>query len=339
MFCSCTLPETFLCGNCVGPHNTKWSGSPHTTYTLDQLAHYKGSGYSEWIQRRLEQFPKVRAQMLEQVSTVDRVIQEFGELMDRSIGELTNNRNKTVEKLQKMNVKLSRKVDIALAEVERTIVEDNPLLTSKYASMVRALTEKMYPFELFSYSLTPLPHIKPLRYQVHSPQIPNDIFTALFRDQLAIYDLKTQETTQRTLAVNLDSPGYIALDRETLMLVGFTVMTLDLHSFQLTSLPNLHTLRNRPGLAKVESAVYAFGGWNSSELIVCEKWSMQQWSKLGSMHYARSAFTPCFFQSLIYLAGTRATNHRAVESFSPYTEMFTVLPISLPSQLTLGCVF
>ena len=39
--------------------------------------------------------------------------------------------------------------------------------------------------------------------------------------------------------------------------------------------------------------------------------------------------------SLFYLAGTYAKDHRAVESFSPLTESFTVLPISLPAQLQL----
>ena len=84
------------------------------------------------------------------------------------------------------------------------------------------------------------------------------------------------------------------------------------------------------------NVVFAFGGYDGRALTVCEKWSMQLWSGLKDMHYARGNFTPCHFKSLIYLAAARATDHRAVESFSPHTEIFTVLPVSLPTQLRLG---
>ena len=53
------------------------------------------------------------------------------------------------------------------------------------------------------------------------------------------------------------------------------------------------------------------------------------------MHHARSDFTPCAFKALLYLASTN--KHRAVESFSPHSETFTVLPVSLPANLKLDC--
>ena len=55
------------------------------------------------------------------------------------------------------------------------------------------------------------------------------------------------------------------------------------------------------------------------------------------MHYPRSSFTPCVFKALLYLASTWAKDHRAVESFSPHTETFTILPVSLPAELQLDC--
>ena len=55
------------------------------------------------------------------------------------------------------------------------------------------------------------------------------------------------------------------------------------------------------------------------------------------MHYARAFFTPYAFKALLYLASTIAEDNRAVESFSPTTETFTVLPVSLPAKLKLDC--
>jgi len=91
----------------------------------------------------------------------------------------------------------------------------------------------------------------------------------------------------------------------------------------------------------MDSSVFAFGGSQIGYLpmTVCEKCSLPSthWTPLPPMYYPRMAFTPGVFKALLYLASTAAYDHRAVESFSPYTETFTVLPVSLPSDLALGC--
>ena len=86
----------------------------------------------------------------------------------------------------------------------------------------------------------------------------------------------------------------------------------------------------------MDKTVFAFGGVVRGPSTVCEKSSIPptRWTPLPPMHYARSFFTPCAFKALLYL--TSATNG-AVESFSPPTETFTVLPVSLPAQLQFRC--
>ena len=66
-------------------------------------------------------------------------------------------------------------------------------------------------------------------------------------------------------------------------------------------------------------------------MTVCEKSSVlpMHWTPLPPMHGGRCSFTPCAFKALLYLA---SSNNRAVESFSPNTETFTVLPVSLPQD-------
>ena len=122
------------------------------------------------------------------------------------------------------------------------------------------------------------------------------------------------------------------------MLIVGEVLTLDLLTFQTTPLSPFLTPRDYVGVAQVGKAVFAFGGrYDTNPKKICEKSSMPctHWSSLPPMHYARTLFTPCVFQALIYLASANR-DHEAVESFSPTTETFTVLPVSLTPDLVLG---
>lgn len=87
------------------------------------------------------------------------------------------------------------------------------------------------------------------------------------------------------------------------------------------------------------NAVFAFGGFDTDSMKVCEKCSvfLTSWAPLPPMHYARAGFTPCPFQGLLYLVSTDSS-HGAVESFSSHTETFTVLSVSLPEDLLLECL-
>lgn len=64
---------------------------------------------------------------------------------------------------------------------------------------------------------------------------------------------------------------------------------------------------------------------------------MDRWSRLGDMSYSRRLYS-VLLPRPHYLAATWAMYHEAVESFCPDTEVFTLLPISLPTQLELRCL-
>ena len=158
-------------------------------------------------------------------------------------------------------------------------------------------------------------------------------FAAIYKRHMRLYDFNTRKTAKRTLPVDVVS-GYIQVDRTTVLIVGKHVMTLDLLTFEITRLSPLLKPREFAGVAQMDNTVFAFGGSYPS-MTVCEKSSVPptHWTPLPPMHYARSWFTPCAFNALLYLAATYAEDHRAVESFSPHTETFTVLPVSLPQDL------
>ena len=160
----------------------------------------------------------------------------------------------------------------------------------------------------------------------------------LFSSLLFHNDFNTRKITKHHLPIEVYS-GYVQVDRTSVLIVGREVLILNLLTLHITPLSPLLTPRNGVGIAKVGDTVFAFAGYDDNNpMTVCEKSKVSptHWTQLPSMHHARCSFTPCAFKALLYLASTATTGHRAVEIFSPVTETFTVLPVSLPPDLKLG---
>lgn len=164
-------------------------------------------------------------------------------------------------------------------------------------------------------------------------------FAAVYFNKVELYDLASQQSSQHILEVDFgDGGSYIELDSNALLCLGgfpaaSRVFSLDLNSLQLTPLPSLRTPRCGAGVFKTATWIYVFGGQG---LASCEKYRLRgkQWQDLATMHYPRSHFTPCISGNLIYLISS--SEHRAVESFDPSLEVFTLLTVSLPHQLRLN---
>jgi hypothetical protein len=180
-------------------------------------------------------------------------------------------------------------------------------------------------------------HLEEMREENHD----SGFFAAIFDNTVELYDLATQQSSQHTISVNFGMGGsFISLDTHRLMCLGAfppssAVYALDLPSLRLTPLPALGMARTCAGVAKSPRFIYAFGG-NVPDHNSCEKYSLEdpQWLPLATMKYNRWGFTPCSFHDLIYLLSPRTTS--AIESFSPDTETFTELPITLPRILRLS---
>ena len=171
------------------------------------------------------------------------------------------------------------------------------------------------------------------------------IFPFIVNQTLRLYNLQTQMTTYHSLTVNFRGGGsFVLLDNNTMLCVGaypetIAVYSLEITSQTLTSMPNMHKPRCHAGIAKASGCVYVFGGdyqGNKS----CEKYHIldQAWQVTGKMQRPRLFFTPCVYQSLIYLVSAYPKKSRAVETFDPSSEQFTVLSVSLPDQIQLASV-
>lgn len=160
------------------------------------------------------------------------------------------------------------------------------------------------------------------------------------KNQAFLYEIQSQRLTKHILSVDFnDGGGYVEWDRDKLLCVGArppssAVYLLEISSFQLSSMPSLSTPRAYAGVAKMNAVFYVFGGYYASYQALCScekiKVSDKLWTPINSMIRPRSSFTPCQFRSLFYLV---AAVEPTVETFNPETDTFTVLPVSLPSDL------
>lgn len=109
-------------------------------------------------------------------------------------------------------------------------------------------------------------------------------------------------------------------------------------TFQVTPLASLLTPRDWVGMAQVGSTVFAFGGCGGNgcgpmrEVLAMGK-SVKSALSHHHPHSARSEFTPCRFQLLLYLVAT--SNSRAVESFCPYRDLHCAA-CTAPQPLTVA---
>ena len=174
------------------------------------------------------------------------------------------------------------------------------------------------------------------------------VFPVVYCDNVALYDLTGARLTTHTLSLNFQYDGsYIQIDNNSLICVGSDPPTTHVHllnltTFQFLQLPSLTTPRSVSGIAKIDSFVYVFGGWDGEEVLSsCEKSNIRsdtRWTRVrNNMTCPRSSFTPCLYTHLLYLISTNRHTDRAVESFDPSTEAFTRLAVQLPYGLEIGC--
>jgi len=343
-FCSCTEPEATLCASCLPSHTRKLSRKGHQSWSLCFLHLYKNPHYVE----RANAFTSVHAAVLSSLEEVDRAIAEFSAKVREVQAQLTTLCTEKVRQLQKLRAELARDLPIALEEVQETLGEEQPRLNSLYACLIRNCIEQATSLQLFTYSVTSGSMQAFLDLGFHIATL-EDIrparFAGVHANEAFLYDVKSQQVTRRTLPLNFGLGGsYVELDRNRLLCLGAdspssAVYSLDLLSFQLSALPGLLAPVRYPGVAKMRSHIYLFGGNDGQvALRTCAKMSLadQIWTGIRSMVHPRAGFTPCLFRSLLYLVSAAKAAEKTIETFNSESEIFTVLSISLPPLLKTG---
>ena len=340
VFCPCTRPETFLCMTCVIKHMMQNQTKAHSTMTLEKLALYTIPGLLDRLQRRTEALAQVREQALRSVRLVDQAIEEYATMVEKAICELREIMHRKIEEVNKMKGELILEVNAALAEVERSLAIDHPILETLYGPAFRQLIEAPTPFHLFTYQLQPSPP------RLHTAFLfPQDKFGVISQNTLELHDIRSKQVATHKLPVFFgNGVASVMLDSDTLVLLGAetepaSVYSLRLASVEFTTLTSLITKRLGPGVTDIYGFIYVFGGYaNPISLTTCEKINTADWSvsEVPSMHHPHAYFTPCRFKSVVYLVSGYTDSQRVMETFNPKSESFTDLKINLPSQAMLA---
>jgi len=148
LFCTCTDKEIFLCAECFPNHSKKRNRKGHTTWSVSDLLVYKDPRFFDLH----EGLSSIKEQAKLQVKEVDRAIAEYRCLVDRAVWEIKVASDQVIAELEEIKRKLSKDVDTAIEEVERTLSDPQPRLLSKYGLLFRALAENSVPFHLFAFT-------------------------------------------------------------------------------------------------------------------------------------------------------------------------------------------
>lgn len=345
-FCACASPGTFLCERCVSEHIVNNPALRHAPMHLNQLPDYKIPGFFVRLKARQEAFPRVQAQVWENVTAVEKLAAELIALEKRVISEIQTSFAQKRQTLNEARAYLCRSFTTALEEVEKTLTEDKPRLNSLYGPMFRHRTESpgTGTLQIFFPNVV-ISDTSPASFVSLEPQIlrPNESyrFAWVSMNQAYLYETEPEQLTQRALSVYFKkNSSFMMWDMDTLLcLQGGYISSegylLSLSSFLLSPLPSFSIPRVSAGLARMHDYCYAFGGWNGkNNLSICEKIKLSdpRWTVLkGQMAEPRALFTPCHFRTLIYLIWAKAYSH--IETFEAETETFAVLPVILPSLL------
>lgn len=346
MFCPCTTPETVMCTRCIDEHNMKNCRTVHQALPIEQLPHYKAPGYFDRLKIRMDSIAQVREQALDNISEVDRAIDEYNLRVEAAIWEVMTNARKVVAELSEMKAELTREINAALTEVERTLVEDQPILITQYGPAFRGLAQRFRPFHLFRLdiqALAPQTTVSGTSFRLQRVQedLTREWLPLVYGNTADLHNLSTSTSEKNLLTVDFKEGGsFLELGNVVLCFGGSpaskSVYSLSLGSFELKPQPELNIPREAPGLAKANGFIYVFGGKTAQNatLASCEKWSVNSQAETRSMKHPRAHFTPCTLHKSVYLASADA--HRAIEVFNTDTETFSLLAVTLPAQLNVG---
>jgi hypothetical protein len=182
--------------------------------------------------------------------------------------------------------------------------------------------------------------------------LPAPAFIAHFRySKLTIVDIRTsKETVQK-----LESPFYpssygawVSLPKQILYCGGLarwpnlrkyvsTSFLIDISTFEVEKLPNMHKTRAGGGLIYHKGTVYVFGGDNENkqgkdfaDLRECEKFTLTErvWVELPDMSSPRRSFTPFLLKEIVYIAGGGGADAQ-VELFDTHSDTFRPSPFAI----------
>jgi len=301
--------------------------------------------------RRFNKLMLGKAELWRNIERMDKFCEEICDIVDQRIAYLSTYRDSWIQRMQAEKEEVADIIKAAIQEAEICLLHGSfpanglsKALLTQFPLSMRMIACSVNVPDMETISRDWVIYHNTLQSLTDAPV--NRYFSVAACEHLMQYDMFSGSLIERKLSLDFSDGGrFIELDRNILICIGNNPATSAVYALSLVALDfwplsPLLIERNAPGVAKAGRFVYVFGGRDRENEVFrsCEKFDIENstWSDLGQMSHPRASFIPCYYRSLIYLVSTYSHSHRTIESFSPDTEVFTVLPITLPEELHYG---
>ena len=267
----------------------------------------------EDYKRKSEALTSAKAELQKNVERLEQYSIEFADLTQNCIDYLAEYRSCELQQLQTEKEEMALAIETAIHEVTSCLDQGIEPVSALAQAVWVLHTEEL---QMFSYTMSvpdfpslfqscvhyqnnlkslcerfnSIPEdVKERQSQLPQIQVPGNLFAAIFRQRMELYDFTTQKATQHQLPFEVWS-GYVQVDRTTVLIVGQEVRTLDLLTLHTTPLAPLLTPRDCVGVAQVGNTVFAFGGYHDAygnPVTICEKSTVPPTLDFTSSHALR----------------------------------------------------
>jgi len=341
-FCLCSEDEVYVCDTCYSAHRKRSPLRKHSMKPIGTLPYHKVPGYYERLRQRDEAFPRVKQSLLDNLSELETLISSVEGEMEAIIAAFKVHCEAVLADLRRLKEELKVDFEASLEEVVLTLLEDQPVLLSRFGPLVRrCLVSEAQPIfagRIISIPLDPQSLLS-VTYSVtenytHYPYIADT--------SLAIYQISSKNVLQYPLpsACGQGSTFCVLNSAAALYIGGLdpSSYVLSLETGESQKAGEMPVAKQDAGMVRAKSCVYVFGGHDGfGPMVECEKFSIKQrtWTSLSPMNHPRSEFCPCVHRNDVYLVSTSSQVHRAMEAFNLSSERFRVLEVAIPAEVSM----
>ena len=345
MYCSCTIPVTYLCDSCFIPHRNKNPSLVHCTATVEV------PNFPQYLQR-CQVFVQGKEELLGNIARIDLCCTEITNAVETLIVQIQQYKDEFLKQLQAMKGEMTREINQSIEEAEASIGQDTVELKGKYSAALRhyvpnSLTIFTYQIDctqvyaslqsLIQIQFSPSPQPSSLSAAIPPAQVQTAEIYWVTGKSVQCFDVRTSQlhppVQLRTPILADENSRWAVVDSgrvvlcgggkgdtsESLVISGYSKPRKTAYLLSKTgeveTLPELQYGHQSPGVIAWNGRVLVFGSSRGPGGRQCEALVLtgQTWEAFAEMHKKRFEFTPAIWRDSVYLCG--GARNRTVEVF------------------------
>ena len=343
-FCYCLDCATLFCDSCILSHYDSLPGRPHVPLPIASYGQHTREGYFLRLRKRVEELPARKEFIRKNVDTAAEFHAKFTEKVKKLMTMIWDEAQNILQTVHLDKERMEKAIETAISEAETTIVDDDCPQISLLGQWLRDPAVNLSKLALFSYTIEdqvslPLASCYSCHYFQNSVLPTYPVLASIWGSQLETYNLETGAITgnYRLSVAFTQGTVYCPVDLNRVLCIGGSpytkqTMWLDIASRGISATMDMDIARGYPGVVKVDTHVYVFGG-NNPSITACESFDSRTciWSSLPSMSIPRRAFNPCIYKSDIYLI--ELMQYQGAERFHLHTKTYFAVQLALPASV------